>query len=91
MLCGKNAMDVMTRLWLWHFVGKSTLICCFQMTVLHSASTLYSLKRQHFCVSIVKTLHNAGSNMLPVANLLTLLFINMLLVANLLTLLFINK
>jgi len=28
------------------------------------------------CVSIVKTLHNAGINMLPVANLLTLLFIN---------------
>jgi len=33
-------------------------------------------KATHLCVSIVKTLHNAGINMLPVASLLTLLFIN---------------
>jgi len=43
------------------------------MTVLHTASTLCSLKRQHFCVSIVKTLHDADINMLPVADLLALL------------------
>lgn len=48
-------------------------IRCFQMTVLHTASTLCSLKRQHFCVSIGKTLHNADINKLLVADLLALL------------------